>query len=826
VLIKAGRGLAAAHAAGLIHRDFKPANLLVGDDGRVVVTDFGLARAGQAGDSSPDERASLPGSALAASITRTGAVQGTPAYMAPEQQVGAADARADQFSFCVTLHEAVFGVHPFLPHPTPAASSDEARPPAPAQAARLADDVPGWLHRAVRRGLAERPEDRYPTMDALLAVLNHEPARRRGRLRWIAAIAAVVAAATGVAAYLSTRDPASAPCAGAAGQIAATWNPATRAQMRGAFAVTGLAYAADAWRRVEPMIDAYAAQWTAMHGEACRATRVRGEQSELLMDRRMACLDVRRRELAQLARLLSRPDADIVEHAVEAADGLSPIASCGDLAALTRPIAPPSDLATAVRVTSARQQLADARVLRAAGKYADALALVERLAGDSAASYLPLRAELSYLAGDALGSRSEWDRALPKLEDAIWAAEASGHDEIAMEALGRAAAVLADLDRFKEAHERIRRGEAALLRAGAPPLQWADFRDNVCHVLNSEGRFSAAHDQCRQALELRRRELGSDHPDIANSLFRLGQLAGRFARAGSDEQGLANLRDALAIEERVLGPEHPQVHLTLVTIADVEIRLGRYDDALAHDRRALAIAERSFGGDSIRVARVLWSLGQVLRRQQRNAEAGDIFRRALAITEKAVGPQHSHTAIAHQHVGDALQAQNDYAGALQHYRVAESVLQATVGPTHPNFAIMVLNICSMQLELKHPRQALAACERGLPVLEGAVGRDGPPVADALVGLIARVHAANGRTQDALAALERGIAIWPASDPNAATRIADGELTLAQTLWERGPAERPRARGLARRALHRLTDAGPAAAAQRDTITAWLKSHAR
>jgi serine/threonine protein kinase len=118
VLVKAGRGLAAAHAAGLIHRDFKPANLLVSVDGRVVVTDFGLAQAMKAdADASPQGTSNQAGrnSALAESITRTGGVLGTPAYMAPEQQRGEpADARADQFSFCVSLYEAVFREHPFL----------------------------------------------------------------------------------------------------------------------------------------------------------------------------------------------------------------------------------------------------------------------------------------------------------------------------------------------------------------------------------------------------------------------------------------------------------------------------------------------------------------------------------------------------------------------------------------------------------------------------------------------------------------------------------------------------------------------------------------
>src|SRR5262249_21009751 len=153
-------------------------------------------------------------------------------------------------------------------------------------------------------------------------------------------------------------------------------------EMRSAFDATGLPYAADTWRRVEPILDSYVAQWAAMHTEACRATRVHGEQSEMVMDRRMACLDLRRRELDQLTRLLRKPDADIVEQAIAAARGLGSVQGCGDLAALTRSIAPPPDPGTAARVTVARQKLAEARVLRDAGKYTEGLALVDQLADE------------------------------------------------------------------------------------------------------------------------------------------------------------------------------------------------------------------------------------------------------------------------------------------------------------------------------------------------------------------------------------------------------------------------------------------------------------
>jgi len=170
VFLSAGAGLAAAHRAGMVHRDFKPSNVLVGRDGRVRVTDFGLARHGTG--TAPEADAEVgEGPAKAALLTRWGQVAGTPAYMSPEQRAGRAlDARSDQYSFCVALHEALHGERPGgLP------ASD---------ASRTSSRVPRPLRAALARGLASAPEDRFPSMEALMAALSQPPPvwRRRGIL--------------------------------------------------------------------------------------------------------------------------------------------------------------------------------------------------------------------------------------------------------------------------------------------------------------------------------------------------------------------------------------------------------------------------------------------------------------------------------------------------------------------------------------------------------------------------------------------------------------------------------------------------------------------
>ena len=199
--VLAGRGLAAAHAAGLVHRDFKPDNVLLGTDGRVRVADFGLARALGTEDGLPAEtRANIVRAQLDLStspmspLTRTGAVMGTPMFMAPEQHLGErADERSDQFSFCVALYHALYGDWPFAGQTAAAVANAVIKgrlqpPPAGPR-------VPARLRQILVRGLATKPADRYPSMEALLAELTRPPSRAARRAAVVAGALALVGTA-------------------------------------------------------------------------------------------------------------------------------------------------------------------------------------------------------------------------------------------------------------------------------------------------------------------------------------------------------------------------------------------------------------------------------------------------------------------------------------------------------------------------------------------------------------------------------------------------------------------------------------------------------
>ena len=225
VFAAAGEGLAAAHEAGLVHRDFKPQNVMVGRDGSVRVMDFGLAS-----DSSVIERGERPRSTSPATgvaptshtvaLTGTGVLLGTPLYMAPEQFLAhATDARTDQFSFCVALYEALYGERPFPSESFSALLEAvvSGRVREPAQKTR----VPSFLRKLLLRGLETKPTARYASMRALLEVLRHDPIRRRRTFAIGAAVALVALVSAVGMQRVVTRGQRM--CGGAAEKLAGIW---------------------------------------------------------------------------------------------------------------------------------------------------------------------------------------------------------------------------------------------------------------------------------------------------------------------------------------------------------------------------------------------------------------------------------------------------------------------------------------------------------------------------------------------------------------------------------------------------------------------------
>ena len=267
MFIAAGRGLAAAHRAGIIHRDFKPSNVMVGSDGRPRVLDFGLAQAPEI-DAGERTETGVSSVSLGERMTLTGAVMGTPRYMSPEQWGGAElDARSDQFSFCVALYEALYGERPFQ-------ASSVAAMVHRVSTGRVAPEpagtrVPRRVRRVVLRGLAPDPDDRFADMKALLRALDPRAAARR-RTRLYASVGGVVA--VGAAYAFGVQSEPRSKCPAAETLRDELWSAARREQVEAAFRADPRPHVAGLSSSVVEEIERWAQAWADGRRRARRAS--------------------------------------------------------------------------------------------------------------------------------------------------------------------------------------------------------------------------------------------------------------------------------------------------------------------------------------------------------------------------------------------------------------------------------------------------------------------------------------------------------------------------------------------------------------------------
>jgi tetratricopeptide (TPR) repeat protein/tRNA A-37 threonylcarbamoyl transferase component Bud32 len=620
-MIEAGRGLAAAHAVGVVHRDFKPSNVLVSSRGELRVTDFGLARLDTTTEMLPvadvEESASRH-----VELTKTGKIVGTPAYMAPEQHSGRApDARADQYAFALTLYEGLFGARPFAGLVGVALAAAKqigvGRIPTRDVTSRR---VPIAIRRVLRRASMPDPAQRFASMQLLLASLERAI---RARSHW-----PVLAAAIGVGVFAlglqRVQADADARCDGAAEAIDAVWSEAARDRMRGVSDDTPARAAA--LQAVTAELDRYAQAWRHLHREACEATWHRAQQSTVALDRRMACLDRRLDALQSTVDVIVEGGAASLPRAMDIVLALPDVQACRDPAAM---MPEPHD----AEAQALRRRIDAVEVRAAASQYGHAIPeaqiVVERareLGSDALlAEALLAKAEVH----DDLG---ETEHAIEALQDAAVAARTAEHARAELEALielghvhgvrrqdpARAAFFLDRADAVLE----------GLIEAPDLEARLALTRGRVAFV---QGRDEEARVELELARDLEVQRVGADHPSVAAAQ---SQLAGVLLRNGDLAGAEVQLEEVLAIYERVFGPHHPRVASTLGNLGLVHAGAGRFDAAIDGMTRARRIFEETFGAEHPAVATADDSLGDVLRRAGRCEEAVPRFEKAIATFER------------------------------------------------------------------------------------------------------------------------------------------------------------------------------------------------
>jgi tetratricopeptide (TPR) repeat protein len=686
VFLAAGRGLAAAHAADMIHRDFKPDNVMVDDDGRVRVMDFGLA---VLGDPTASMRAPIsvgwdPADSQVSSevsLTREGGTPGTPAYMSPEQhRRGEIDARCDQFSFCVALYEALYGARPFEGATLAVLAANVCAGQLPPRPVR--GDVPASIHAALARGLAPQPEARFATMDGLLDALGRVAPSRR-RLVWAAALVAGGGLAVAAGLYWHARAV-EAECDAAGEAIDGVYDAAARARIERALLATGLDYAAPAWERAQDRLARYTAAWAELATDVCRHGQVDRDWSVDQVARATECLGERRDQLAALLEVLQEADHETVYRVVSSAAGLAELGPCGSVAALAHREPPATDPSERARIQRATAQMQRAGALLASGHYdaagktAEAVLATTESAGPER---LALEARVA-IARVALES-DDYAGAEQQLEAAYFAAERIGLDEIAAEAATLLISVVGRFQaRSEEGMQWARHAEGALARLDSSfDLARAEMLFGRASLLVKRAAYAEAEADHRRALTIREAALGADHPKVAASLSGISTVyfeQGRRAEAG------ALLESVLAIREQAFGPDHPLVSEVLHNLGVTRASEGDVVAARAYLQRALDVRRRAHGPEHSSVGSTLAALADLAFDARDYPEAVALNRQALAIREQSLGPDHPMVAHSLNNLAGALDAVSDREGAAAALMRAHDIVQRTLGPEHPN----------------------------------------------------------------------------------------------------------------------------------------------
>lgn len=706
VFLEAGEGLVAAHAAGLVHRDFKPANVLMGEDNRARVTDFGLARAGESAETlTHQDFVTLSGSGDVA-VTRTGALVGTPAYMSPEQFLGrVADAQSDQFSFCVALAEALTGERPFegrsLMELQASVCSGTLRPQA-------LQALPRVLQDALTRGLSVEPRERFPDMRALLSVVAEvRRGKPRGAIMRASVLGVAVLGTAGVAwagSEASTKAEPLTMCSETAESFDDVWTTDRARELEASLAALERAAAPRVAHHVVAMLDAYAASWTEVYAGTCDSDVATVEARYATL----RCLELGRSEAEALLVALSEDNAGVLEHAEEAVADLPQPEACRDPGWRDVRVEPPEVIAE--EVAAQREALAVADAYVTTGQYGAAVEQARAIL-DAAEplGFEPLSLEVrSVLAegynmqGDAEAAeatlRASWSDAV-RLGDPAWQVRVSAD---MLDVVGNSSGGSRDDGAF------WRDVAGAALERIDPqhPAAW--------HYWNARGTFDAYGGDYELSLEAFDTALAlpglSTTQTIGSTIGRVsmrGRMVNGDARAEVVSEGEALLE---LVRDR-LGPDHPRMIWASQPLASVLTSMGRGDDALAALEDAMAVADSFLEPSDPRIVGLLATRAAALASAGKPEAARDDQRRIVEIEEatdpdndQAIGLAYNNLAVAEMGLGNTAESVTSLEHALPH-------LESAFGPDHLNAGNCRTSLASSLVKLgRHDeaREHLAA----------------------------------------------------------------------------------------------------------------------
>ncbi len=732
--LAAGRGLAAIHAAGLVHRDFKPQNVLVSPQGRVKIADFGLAVTPGERTRRPANSPTLVGtkdpSLLAAQLTASAAVLGTPLYISPEQlSLQPLDDRSDQFSFCVALYEALYGSHPYAP---PASTSNSKAgtdgklshgavgtgPSGPPDMMSLVTGliegplrrpakrvIPGRVFRAIERGLSRMPADRYPSMSALLAALAHDPLRKYGPWVAVAGVSAMLGAATLIPGIVGV-------CKDLEADFRGAWTPDRAAAIERAFAATKSPFATAAAKHVKQTLDAYSEKWIEERRDNCDATLKRAAQDREVHNRRNTCLDHARDTLAATVEELTHADATTVETVTDTLERLPALEECSETFQLRQTCLDGND------DPALRAHLDRARALEIAGKFEAA----ELLAADhlnGAGDHARLAAEAHLLRGRVLAEQNRASEAAAAFTSAFTLSDGAGCDALAFEAATRSVKLIAlNLDLPADGGTVWSDIARSKLRkfSDSPRLAAELHSDNGLLLHHREDlagsraeHLISARTEHEEALSIRTQSAnGSPTLDLAISYLNLGSLANQ---TGQPDAALALLGLSLENYTAIYGEGHPILWKPHRNRGNALLKLERLPAARTELELGIELARSGLGPDHAAVGPMQYALATTYADTDKD-RALSLATSALAIYESEI-PDHDPQRVDPLQLLGQLHSDRDEPAKALPYREEVLRRQRRAGPEERANAHYELAVTLNQLERRDKARDHIALARAL-----------------------------------------------------------------------------------------------------------------